>query len=118
MKTALLTLLTALLSGCATTDQTVEARNASVQRVTVFTVHGSSGFKFQYGTLGPGIWKTYGGSMQIRGTDTCEVSWIDETGKLQKTKVDLKQELPKGYSGALQFVLEDGGKVRVRPRNP
>ena len=102
--------------GCATSAQTVEARNETSERLTLFWISGERGFSFQFGTLPGGIWKVYGGEMRIRRNETCEVSWLDSASKSHKVKVDLRDHLPKGYRGALKFVLGKDGKIRVYPR--
>jgi len=104
------------MAACASTVQTIEARNSSSRTVSNFTLHGPRGKGFQFGTLPPGIWGTYGGPMRVKSEDVYAVKWTDAEGRPHQAEVDIRKEIPNGVRGDVVFVLNEDGTVSVRPR--
>lgn len=116
MKGLVAILLLVSLVACASTVQTIEARNSSSRTVSDFTLQDPRGRDFRFGTLPPGIWGTYGGLMTVKSKDVYSVKWTDAEGRAHRVELDIRKEMPNGVRGGVIFVLNDDGTVSVRPR--
>lgn len=117
MKKTLLLSLTTVLTGCASMDHTIVVRNATSQKVTELTLQtASAGFEFRYGTLIPLAMAGYTGPMRIEKKDICNASWKDASGQEHGVSLDLsRQSLPR-FNGNLEFILNEDGSLKVKPR--
>ena len=128
MKTKItISCITALfLTGCMATSQDIAVDNYSGHTVRGFTIRTESkSFDFTFGQLNPDDHtpvgqRGYAGPMRIAPHDKCEVLWVDEAGKTQSVKIDLKTEAKLKSNANILFKLTTNNVIQVSmlPQHP
>ena len=109
----LILIMTSLLVGCGQQTYSIQVWNETLHEINDVTVSLGPLGDSSFGVLPPNIYKV---NMSIRSSppDKVVVSWRDHRGLAHNVTVIVEGLFPWRYhNGLLDFVIENGGKVRV-----